>query len=74
MSSRNCVCGSGITHTPVESQHFYFQSSADIDSQLRGRKIDPQGSHAAHSWKETAVKTFLKYFSVAHSWKVFSRL
>jgi hypothetical protein len=30
-------------------------------------EIDPQGSDAAHSWKETAVKTSLRYFSVAQS-------
>jgi hypothetical protein len=39
----------------------------EADKQLRGRKIDPQGSDAAHSRKETAVQASLKYLSVAHS-------
>jgi hypothetical protein len=43
-----------------------------MNKQLTGRKIDPQGSDAAHSWKKTAVKRSLKSFSVAHSREVFS--
>jgi dihydrofolate reductase len=46
-----CVDRLGITHTRVEPQHFRFQSCVrykETTKQLRGRKIDPQGSDAAH--------------------------
>jgi hypothetical protein len=38
-----------------------------MNNKLKGRKTDLQGSSAAHSWKETAVRTPLKHLSVAHS-------
>jgi hypothetical protein len=62
-----CVDRLGITHTPSNRSIFASNRALDINKQLTGRKIHPLGIDAAHSWKETAVKTFLKYFSVAHS-------
>ena len=50
----------GITHTPVESQHFHFQSCVRYEQPTLRQEIDPQGGDAARFPERNCRQDVLK--------------